>query len=300
MDYHIYLVDAFTSEAFKGNPAGVVPDAKRLDKDQMQNIARELNASETAFIMATDRDSYRIRYFSPYKEVDFCGHSTLATFYILALRGYIIPIESGIKTVYIHSNKKKLEVEIYFFNYEIENIVVKVGTPEYLGTMDDQDFILEDLNLSLEDINLKDKIKTIELVSLGAKYAFIPVNSKEKLDNITIKKRAILKEKLEQQDIQGLHLFFLPEDDRSIVYTRNFSTAIDLNEEPATGTASGGLIYLLKKNNLIEDDRITALQGQAMGRESRISCAIKQVGDDYQVEVGGKGMVVLEGIINVK
>lgn len=300
MDYHIYLVDAFTSEAFKGNPAGVVPDAKRLNKEQMQNIAKELNASETAFIMATDRDSYRIRYFSPKKELDFCGHSTLATFYILALRGYIIPIESGIKRVYIHSNKKKLEVEIYFFNYDIENIVVKMGSPKDLGTINNPEFILEDLNLSMDDINLEDRIKTIELVNLGAKYAFIPLKSKEKLDNIKINKRAILKEELQKQDIQGIHLFFLPEDDRSIVYTRNFSTAIDLNEEPATGTASGGLIYLLKKNNLIEDDKITALQGQAMGRESRIYCAINQVGEDYEVEVGGKGMVVLEGIINVK
>lgn len=299
MDYHIYLVDAFTNEAFKGNPAGVVPDARRLNDKQMQKIARELNASETAFITASDRDSYRIRYFSPYKEVDFCGHSTLATFYILALRGYIIPIESGIKTVYIHSNKRKLRVEIYFFNYEIENIVVKMGTPQYLGKIEDQKYILEDLNLTSEDLNLDNKTSDIELVSVGSKYAFIPINSKEKLDNININKFK-LKCKLYKQDIQGIHLYFLPNDGSGIVYTRNFSTAINLNEEPATGTANGGLIYLLKKNDLLKTDKITAIQGQAMGRESHIACSIKENEGKYEVEVGGKGMVVLEGIINVK
>lgn len=299
MDYHIYLVDAFTSEAFKGNPAGVVPDARRLNADQMQKIARELNASETAFITASDRDSYRIRYFSPNEEVDFCGHSTLATFYILALRGYIIPIESGIKTVYIHSNNKKLEVDIYFFNYEIENIVVKIGTPEALGPIEDQEAILEDLNLNLQDINIDDRLQGIQLLKLDSKHAFIPVNSKEKLDSININS-VRLKERLEKQEIQGIHLFFLPEDEPGIVYTRNFSTRRYLKEEPATGTANGSLIYLLKKNDMLKDDKITAIQGQAMGRESRIFCSIRQAGEDYVVEVGGKGMVVLEGIINVK
>ena len=299
MDYHIYLVDAFTNEAFKGNPAGVVPDARRLNDHQMQMIATEINASETAFITASDRDSYRIKYFSPYKEVSFCGHSTLATFYILALRGYIIPIESGIKRVYIHSNRGKFEVEIYFFNYEIENIVVKLGTPEHLGKIKDQEAILEDLNLSPEDIRIDDKLNSIEIVKLESNHALIPVNSKEKLDNIDINKFS-LKRKLESQDIQGIHLFFLPKDKPDIVYTRNFSTVIDLKEEPATGTANGSLIYLLKKKNLLNDDKITAIQGQAMGRESRITCGIKKDGDKYEVEVGGKGMVVLEGIINVQ
>ncbi|OLS02707.1 PhzF family phenazine biosynthesis protein [Tissierella creatinophila] len=298
MDYNIYLVDAFTNEAFKGNPAGVVPDARRLNEDQMQKIAIELNASETAFVTSVDRDSYKVRYFSPYGEVDFCGHSTLATFYILALRGYIIPIESGIKTVYIHSNKKRLHVDIYFLDYKIENIVVKMGKPEEVGVIEDRGSFLKHLNLTMEDVNLDNELTDIPIIKLGSKYAIIPIKTKEKLETINMDKK-MLRLKLDKLDIQGVHLFFLPEKDSSIIFARNFSNMMNLKEEAATGTANGALIYLLKKKGFINGNQIKAIQGEAMGRESSIYCTIKEKDSDYEVEVGGEGKVVLEGIINV-
>ena len=299
MEYNIYLVDSFTDESFKGNPAGVVPDARRLSGKEMQKIARELNASETAFVTSSNRDEYKIRFFSPYKEVNFCGHSTLATFYILALRGYIIPIDSGIKSVYILSNKKKLEIDIYFNNYEIGNIVVKLGTPMEDGIVREQDKLLKSLNLELNDINLNNRFKEIPIIGFASKNAFIPIKEKEKLDNIKIDKKN-LKLELTKNDIEGIHLFYLPGKDSRIIYARHFATKDNLNEDPATGSANGSLIYLLKKRDLIENDIITAIQGEIIGRTSKIYCHIKDKDGKYRVEVGGKGKVVLEGIINVE
>ena len=299
MDYNIYLVDSFTNESFKGNPAGVLPDAKGLNEAQMQNIARELNLSETAFVTSTNQDSYKIRCFSPYREIDFCGHSTLATFYVLALRRYINPIESGIKQVYIHLNNRNLQVEIYFLNYKIESIVVKMGTPEEIGIIKDIDSFLEKLNLTVEDLNLNNKLSDIPIVKLGYKYALVPIKTKEKLDIIDIDKKG-LKVELDKLGIDGVHLFYSPEEDSSNIFARNFSNIMNLQEEAATGTANGALIYLLKKKELIKNNSIKVVQGEIMGRESHIYCTIKQKNDDYEVEVGGKGKVVLEGIINVK
>lgn len=298
MEYNIYLVDSFTDEKFKGNPAGVVPDAKRLSEDQMQLIAKELDASETAFVTSVDRDLYGVKYFSPYKKVDFCGHSTLATFYILALRGYIKPIETGIKTVYIYSNKRKLKVDIYFENNEIEHISVIMGIPKEIGLLKDRDEILKDLNLELEDINLYNKFKDIPIIELESKYAMVPLKDKKQLDNLKIDKQS-LRVKLKKFGIDGLHLFYYSKDKPDKVYTRNFSMAMNLKEEPATGTANGSLIYLLKKKGLLQADRIESIQGQAMGRESKLYCTIKEKNGDYQVEVGGRGKVVMEGIIHV-
>jgi len=299
MEYNIYLVDSFTNESFKGNPAGVVPNAKRLSGEQMQNIARELNASETAFVTSYDRDEYKIRFFSPQKEVSFCGHSTLATFYVLALRGYITEIESGIKSVYIIFNNKKLKVDIYFYNYEITNIVVKLGTPIEDGIVKERDKFLKVLNLELADINLNDKFRQIPIMDFGAKHALIPIKEKGKLDNIKINKKD-LKLELEKNGIEGVHFFYLPENDSRSVYVRHFSTINDLREDPATGTANGSLIYLLKKRGFIENNTITAIQGENIGRTSNIHCHIKELDGKYRVEVGGKGKVVLEGIINVE
>lgn len=299
MEYNIYLVDAFTDESFKGNPAGVVPNAKRLSGKEMQQIARELNASETAFVTSSDRDEYKIRFFSPYEEVKICGHSTLATFYILALRGYIIPIDSGIKSVYILFDNKKLQVDIYFYNYEIANIVVNLGRPIEDGIVKEDYKLLKTLNLELHDINLSDNIEAIPIIDFGSRNAFIPIKEKSKLDSIRIDKKD-LEIELEKNDIKGVHLFYLPGKDSRNVYVRHFSTINNLNEDPATGTANGSLIYLLKTRGLIENDTITAIQGEGIGRRSNIYCHIKENDNTYVVEVGGKGKVVLEGIINVE
>ncbi len=79
----IFVVDAFTDQQFKGNSAAVVPVEDWLPDELMQNIAAENNLSETAFIKCIDTNKYEIRWFSPLTEIDFCGHATLASAYVL-------------------------------------------------------------------------------------------------------------------------------------------------------------------------------------------------------------------------
>ncbi len=78
----LYQVDSFTDSIFKGNPAGVVLLESSISDLQMQNIASEINCSETAFL-TIDSDHYNIRYFTPEVEVPLCGHATLASAYII-------------------------------------------------------------------------------------------------------------------------------------------------------------------------------------------------------------------------
>ena len=96
MGVNVFLVDAFTDKAFAGNPAGVVAD-ENLDDATMQVIAREINASETAFIRQYDDDLFKVRFFTPTEEVDLCGHATIGAFFVLASKGYIHPIKEGRK-----------------------------------------------------------------------------------------------------------------------------------------------------------------------------------------------------------
>lgn len=77
MKPQIYHVDAFTSEPFRGNSAGVVLHADTLSDAQMQLIARELRHSETAFLLKSEESDVRIRYFTPTVEVPICGHATV-------------------------------------------------------------------------------------------------------------------------------------------------------------------------------------------------------------------------------
>jgi len=83
MELEIFVVDAFTHEQFKGNSAAVVPLESWISDPLMQKIAAENNLSETAFIVKNSENSYHIRWFSPLTEIDFCGHATLATAFVL-------------------------------------------------------------------------------------------------------------------------------------------------------------------------------------------------------------------------
>ncbi len=95
MNNIIYHVDAFTSEPFKGNPAGVFITSGELVEDYMQAIAAELNLSETAFLSPQD-DGFRIRFYTPETEIDLCGHATLSAAHIIYELG-IVPPETILK-----------------------------------------------------------------------------------------------------------------------------------------------------------------------------------------------------------
>jgi predicted PhzF superfamily epimerase YddE/YHI9 len=83
MELDIFVVDAFTDQRFKGNSAAVIPLTDWLDAELMQDIAAENNLSETAFIKSLSANKYEIRWFSPLTEIDFCGHATLASSYVI-------------------------------------------------------------------------------------------------------------------------------------------------------------------------------------------------------------------------
>ncbi|HFU76382.1 MAG TPA: PhzF family phenazine biosynthesis protein, partial [Arcobacter sp.] len=83
MNLDIYIVDAFTKKQFGGNSAAVVPLKEWLDENIMQKIASQNNLSETAYIREIKNNKYEIRWFSPLSEIDFCGHATLASSYVI-------------------------------------------------------------------------------------------------------------------------------------------------------------------------------------------------------------------------
>ncbi len=95
-----YIVDAFTDELFKGNPAAVCVMDNRISDELMQNIAKENNLSETAFAIKVG-DRYRLRWFTPKNEIDFCGHATLGTSFVIA--NYIEPDRKTIKLQHIRA-----------------------------------------------------------------------------------------------------------------------------------------------------------------------------------------------------
>lgn len=92
MQLEINVIDAFTDTVFKGNSAAVIITDSWLDVELMQSIAFENNLSETAFIVADNEGVYHIRWFSPLTEIDFCGHATLASAFVLFKKNPDLPL----------------------------------------------------------------------------------------------------------------------------------------------------------------------------------------------------------------
>lgn len=296
MEVNIYQVDAFSDKPFGGNPAGVVPDAGELSDDDMQNIAKEMNLSETAFIIPIDKNSYQVRFFTPVKEVDLCGHATIGTFYTLAYKGYLPSIYNGVKKVYQETKVGKLAVEIFFNNGEIEKVVMEQAAPEDLGVAKDMESLLDCFNIHKSQVGIEGKFVSPKIISTGLPEILLPIKDKDVLDNLKVdfNKLANISR---GSNVIGVHAFYLPRKDSEKVYTRNFAPLVGINEEAATGTANGALIYFLKRERYMGKNKIVSIQGETLGRPSKVYCIINEVNGKYIVKVGGQARIVLEGII---
>lgn len=296
MKAKIYQVNAFSTEPFGGNPAGVVLDARGLSDVDMQNIAREMNLSETAFIIPIDEDNFNVRFFTPFQEVDLCGHATIASFYTLAYKGYIPSLYNGVKKVHQETKAGKLSVEIFFSKDKIDNVIMEQASPKDLGVIEDIESLMECFNIDKEDIGIGQEFVYPRIASTGLSDIFLPLKNKETLDNLKVDLKKLSKVS-QELNVVGAHVFYLPKVDSERVYTRNFAPLVGINEEAATGTSNGALIYLLKKEGYINGNEITAMQGEVLNRPSNIYCRIDEGEDGYIVKVGGQGKIVFEGVM---
>ncbi|HCH9096454.1 TPA: PhzF family phenazine biosynthesis isomerase [Salmonella enterica] len=148
MKPQIYHVDAFTSEPFRGNSAGVVLHADTLSDAQMQLIARELRHSETAFLLKSEESDVHIRYFTPTVEVPICGHATVAAHYV---RATVLGL--GNTTVWQTSLAGRHRVEIHAEHNDYR-ITLEQGQPSFEPPLvgEIRAAIITALNLTEDDI----------------------------------------------------------------------------------------------------------------------------------------------------
>ncbi len=285
----IYLVDAFTTEAFGGNPAGVCITKEPLDEEVMAKVAREWRLSETAFITPMDRNLYQVRFFTPVAEVDLCGHATIASFYVLAKEGFIHPLHE--ETVVEQLTKVgRLGVRILAKDGEVEQVWMEQGEAQDFGAYDRRDLLERLLGLSYEEMTVDGTSLTPRLLSTGLKDLFVPVKSRELLDGIVLDPAAA-QELYEDAEALSVHVFTTEE---GIVHQRNFSPVLGIEEEAATGTSTGALYAWLNKEGLASED-FFAIQGEAMGRPSKIF-ARQEAG---RVVVGGSARILMAGVLHV-
>ena len=132
-----YQADVFAGQPFGGNPVAVFPDAQGLTDFQLQQIAREMNLSETVFVLPpTDKAAVvRLRIFTPTQEIPFAGHPVLGTFYVLAQLG-LIAVTDGVTRLMQECNIGLFPVELHAREGRVTHVVMTQPKPLFLGSVD--------------------------------------------------------------------------------------------------------------------------------------------------------------------
>ncbi|MBL4933496.1 PhzF family isomerase [Clostridium paridis] len=292
--YNLYQIDSFTKEKFTGNPAGVITNADGLTDYEMQKIARELNNSETAFILSSNCDEYdvQVRFFTPMNEVPICGHATIAAHYVRAIEN-----ELNTSRIYHKTGAGILPVDIIRENDEYK-IVMTQGKVEFGKIIDgiNKEKLLAALNIKKRELL---ENYEIQIVSTGHSKVMIGIKSIEILNALKPNYSALVKLS-EIIECNGYYVFTIDSQNTDmLVHGRMFAPAIGINEDPVTGNANGPLGAYLIHHKLVKHNnssfKFNAKQGEAIKRPGIIEVEVKiEDNEPIEVKVAGSAVVIFK------
>ncbi len=259
MGMTIYQVDAFTDKPFCGNPAAVCIMDKLQDEDWMQNVAREMNLSETAFLNK-QVEGYNLRWFTPAVEVELCGHATLASAHILWEIGLLKPGEQAIFNTLsgtLTANRNGKWIEMNFPAKVEEQALAPNGLTEALGV-------------------------AVKYVGKNQFDYLVEVESEEIVRNIKPDFDLLL-----SVDARGVIVTSVADSSEYDFVSRFFAPNVGVSEDPVTGSAHCCLSPFWSKR--LGEDELVGYQASARGGVVKVRYA----GD--RVFLGGQAVTVLRG-----
>jgi trans-2,3-dihydro-3-hydroxyanthranilate isomerase len=306
--FSFYQLDVFTDQRFAGNPLAVFPDAAGISDMEMQQITREMNLSETVFVLPSNEPEAlrRLRIFTPTKELPLAGHPVVGTWNLLARLGFIENVPSdGTVEIKHELGVGVLPVEIEFENGEPRKVTMtqdKFSPGEIVVDENVRKTIAEAFNLALEDFQPH---APIQVCGTGVNFTVVPVRSLAAL-----KSSRPNASKLEElpKILPGEFSLFAWEtlEETSLIHTRMYAPEFGITEDPATGAAAGALGGYIVHHGLFAEElkktddvlSFTIEQGDFIERPSRIHVEITgEKGNVERVRVGGSSVIVAKGEI---
>ncbi len=306
-EHRFVQFDVFTDQPFCGNPLAVFPEAEGIPDDRMMQIAREMNLSETVFVLKSEKENVlrHLRIFTPVREIPFAGHPIVGTWTALTLEGLVQPPAGGTgwQRIFHEVGIGVLPVDIEFKDGRPVQVVMTQGEFQILAEIDDgheQAELAGALGLAREDL---DESLPIQVITTGLSCLAVPIRSLADLRDCRIN-TTLLAEIYTRHGATGCHAFTREtmEVGASRAHARFFAPADNIPEDPATGSACGALgAYLVHHDGLNmepEDGRYKFVieQGDFIHRPSRINLDVKGVaGNVEEVKVGGLAVLVARG-----
>jgi trans-2,3-dihydro-3-hydroxyanthranilate isomerase len=299
MNRYQYLhLDVFTRRPFGGNQLAVFTDGRGLSSEQMQDLAREMNFSETTFVLppetpGTDR---RVRIFTPAVELAMAGHPTVGTAAALVQRGLAEPhdgglvLELGIGPVKVDLEQREDGAPFVWMNHRM---------PEFTPYERSRMAVADGLGLREEDV--RDDLP-LEIVSTGLPFLFVPLVSLEAIGRARSETNAL---KRLFESMEPAHVALFTEevvDPAARVHARMYSPHLaGIVEDPATGSMSAPFGAYLSRHGVLPPEPQTTFmveQGIEMKRPSQIMVEVGcQGGEITSLRIGGHSVIVGEGEI---
>jgi trans-2,3-dihydro-3-hydroxyanthranilate isomerase len=292
MELSYYVVDVFTSVPLLGNALAVFPDAAGVDSGTMQRIARELNLSETTFILPQESSDHRtrVRIFTPGSELQFAGHPTIGTAFVMRTLG-IVPRSS--KNFVLRENIGDVAVRVD----DGEDPIIWLTTPpiekfaEYprercaamLGLQSDQ--LVADV--------------PCELLSAGNSFIFVAVDRPATVDQARLD-MAVCEQIVKDRSTPTCVFVFAATETGA--YSRMFGPQLGVAEDPATGSATGPLALFMMKYGLAQSGdgtRFVSEQGTQMGRQSFLHVHVHGERGAGGIEVGGHVAELAKAVMRI-
>lgn len=295
MEIKIKQIDAFASNPFGGNPAGVVTVADGLSDEIKQKIAREMNLSETAFISKSDKADFRVQFFTPGAEVDLCGHATIATFHALNEEGRL---DVSKRVFYQETGAGILPVELRSINGE-QVYMMTQALPRFEDLSESKAEIAA--MFGLEPENLMEL--PIQKVTTGIWWLVFGVKKLSKLMELSPNMSAI-REFSRKHKLVGIIPFSMETLDPDCQYhLRAFAPYVGVDEDPVCGTCNGCVSSYMALHNLVEFDtgiELLGEEGNEVKRPGKVYVRVeKKKGNISAVKVGGTAFTILQGTMKV-
>ena len=300
--YRFLQLDVFTDHLFGGNQLAVFPDGRGLTTEMMQAIAKEMNFSETTFVLPADRPDtdFRMRIFTPGFEMPMAGHPTIGSAFALARTGAIAPGREGFV---FGLGIGPTPVTLTWKDQDLSFAWMTQSLPTFSEPLANRSLAATAIGLS--DAAVGGAGLPVQVVSCGVPFVFVPLATRRAVDSAMINREA-LDTLLHQAGVEANGVFLFSTErgpDKATAYSRMFAPQIGVHEDPATGSASGPLGCYLVRHKIVPAAKAGAmmsLQGVLMGRPSHVHISIGVEGADiHSVRVGGESVLAGEGTLYV-
>jgi trans-2,3-dihydro-3-hydroxyanthranilate isomerase len=300
--YRFVQVDVFTQRPFGGNPLAVFHQAEGLTAEEMQQLAKEMNLSETTFVLPSQAPEadFKVRIFTPTAELPFAGHPVVGTHWVLAHLGRV-GVREPVTTVRFELGVGVLPADLHVVGDRVERVVMTQDRPSFHAVLDEVDELAAGLGLPPQAIT--ETGLPVQIVSTGIPQMMVPVRSLAEVQRLAsdLLDVGTLTRVCRAAGTDCVMVFSLEaESSEATVHTRMFAPSLGVPEDPATGSANGALGAYLVHHRAVPviepTTHITSEQGLELGRPSTLYLEVDSRGEEVAgVRVGGQVVAIAEG-----